>query len=252
MKRAAPYIVMGLLVAEMALLRFFGEVTVVETPGVNTTLPDRVGAYTAVDFVYCQSDQCLAATKIRTGEERPKSCASCGGPVESSTLAERTLLPPGTRVIKRSYESTGQPAVHVSIVVADRERRSIHKPQVCLTGQGFTILDQEVHGVPVSGNRDLPVMFLHAEHRRPGVRPRPTCYAYWFISPSRETPHHLARLFWIAADGALLGKRYTWAYVAVSANGTNIDEASSTVADFIAGLYPHLVRHEPSSSEEQR
>jgi EpsI family protein len=237
MKRAAPYIICGLLITEMAALHFFGNVVFVETPGVHTKLPDRIAGYTAIDYVYCQSDQCLASTRVAVDADAPRTCPACDGPVDDVTLAEKTLLPAGTHIIKRSYESPGRAPVHVSIVIAGDERRSIHKPQVCLRGQGFTIRDQHVERIRIDKNRQFAAMFLDATRRPQGNGPS-TSYAYWFASKIRETPHHLVRLFWIAVDGAVFGKRYTWAYVAVSSDARKSNRAHSTVKEFLKELYP--------------
>ena len=247
MKRAAPYVIVALLAAETAALHFFGRVEFVNELGVSLDLPAQVGGYAAVDFLFCQNDQCLQAVHVSPGEQRPATCPECGSALDTITLAEKTYLPSGTRIAKRSYRTLGLPDMHVSVVVAGRERRSIHKPQVCLVGQGYMIRNESVESIATRDGREVAVTFLDVIRRRGGKTvSRPVSYAYWFISPRRETPRHLERLFWIAADGVLFGKRHTWAYVAVSTSAPSQESARKAVEAFIAKLYGDL---RPEASE---
>ena len=249
MKRSAPYIISVLLVTEMAALHFFGNVVLVDTPGVLTELPDRIGSYHAIDYVYCQAEQCLSSIRVANGEESPRSCPSCNGIVADVTLAEKTLLPAGTQIIKRSYETPQRPSVHVSIVLATQERRSIHKPQICLRGQGYAILNQRVEQLNTAGSHRFEAMFLDTT-RTQDRRKLSTSYAYWFTSKTRETPHHLTRLFWMAIDGAIFGQRYTWAYIAVSSTSTSQKDAKKTVQTFLMSLYPAIHPTTPSRDKK--
>jgi hypothetical protein len=58
---------------------------------------------------------------------------------------------------------------NVTIVLSGAERRSIHRPEVCLDGQGWTLLDAHVIPVEISPGKVLEVKDLHIS--REIVRP---------------------------------------------------------------------------------
>jgi hypothetical protein len=72
--------------------------------------------------------------------------------------AERDLLPGDTVVLKKRYVDADGHTIFVSIVMSGRERASIHRPQVCLVGQGNEIVDSDVQAVPIAGREPLDVM----------------------------------------------------------------------------------------------
>jgi exosortase len=232
---------MALIAGTMGLLVLGAPAGFNPDTGLTSVLPDRIGAYAAVDYRYCQNASCLAAHRVSDLPAGAATCPTCGGPLDDVTLGENTLLPPGTRITRRAYEAPGQPPVHVSIVVADKEHRSIHKPQVCLVAQGYAIVDQQVAPVAPAGRRPLDVMFLNVVPQRATPADRGgSCYAYWFSSRTHETPHHAIRLLWTTWDGLVRGSRDAWAYVAVAAGGQDAESARQTTADFISALYPLL------------
>src|SRR5690606_1661415 len=57
------------------------------------------------------------------------------------TQVERDILPPDTGYSRRSYVALHQPSrqVFLSIVLSGRDRSSIHRPELCVAGQGWTI-----------------------------------------------------------------------------------------------------------------
>jgi hypothetical protein len=70
----------------------------------------------------------------------------------------------------------------------------------------------------------------------------PTYYAYWFVGIGRETPYHLARMFWLGWDRVLHGVAHRWAYVAVVAPaGGEESEDIELLKQFVAQLHPRLV-----------
>jgi exosortase len=63
------------------------------------------------------------------------------------TPIEREVLPPDTGFSRKNYESLHdrRQQVFVSIVLSGRDRTSIHRPELCLVGQGWTIAGRELH-----------------------------------------------------------------------------------------------------------
>ena len=77
-----------------------------------------------------------------------------------------------------------------------QDRTSIHKPEYCLPGQGFTIDLREVVTLPVAQPHpyDLPVMKLTtsktALDRNGREVPLSGGYIYWFVADGKLATHH--------------------------------------------------------------
>jgi hypothetical protein len=105
-------------------------------------------------------------------------------------------------------------------VLMGTDRSSIHKPQVCLTGQGWKIDDsaqvEKIHmqqPVPY----DLPVMHLTATlNTEAGGQARVFrgVYVYWFVDGSKLTAEHWQRMWWMAKDMLLTGVLDRFSYIA--------------------------------------
>lgn len=133
---------------------------------------------------------------------------------------ELNWLPPDTTYGRRRYSSTNGFWADVSIVLMGRDRTSIHKPQYCLTGQGFVInrTERDKVRIPSPEPYELPVMKLTTskEFNIDGRRvPTVGLYVYWFISDDQMTEDHLQRMWWMARDMVFTGTLKRWAYVTV-------------------------------------
>ena len=84
----------------------------------------------------------------------------CGSPVGSMTYAEKDLLPADTILLRKQYTKPSGKRLFVTIVLSGKERVSIHRPQICLVGQGNEIAHSEVVPVPLDGRKPLDVMSL--------------------------------------------------------------------------------------------
>src|ERR1019366_2413446 len=67
---------------------------------------------------------------------------------------ELNILPKDTEFARRHYDDAHGHQISCSIVLSGAEQRSIHRPEACLTGQGWTIVGQENIPIPLlSGHR---------------------------------------------------------------------------------------------------
>ncbi len=130
------------------------------------------------------------------------------------------MLPKDTSFGQRIYAGEDGFQALVNVVLMGSSRASIHKPQICLTAQGWKIDDALSRVEPVHLDRpspyDLPVMHLVSTKQvtvdgrtvtKQGV------YVYWFVDASRYTPHHAQRMIWTAGDILLTGVLDRWAYI---------------------------------------
>ncbi|MGA2247568.1 MAG: exosortase-associated EpsI family protein [Verrucomicrobiota bacterium] len=129
-------------------------------------------------------------------------------------------LPRDTSFGQRLYQAADGFQVVGNVVLMGSSRASIHKPQICMTAQGWDIDDAVSHEETVHLDHpvpyDLPVMRLVATRRgqlngqtvtQRGV------YVYWFVDADRCTASHQKRMLWMAHDVVVKNELDRWAYV---------------------------------------
>ena len=219
------------------------EARVDDDPGLRQVLPDNVGPWRGSDFRFCQEPSCLRRFLV-SGEEAPQACSTCGGELEAITLAERTVLPADTEILKKEYTNAFGHVIAVSVVFSGYEQRSIHRPQQCLPALGHVIEGSRVVTVPVDGRSPLEVMILDLRRTMKANNETfvsSSAYAYWFTDGERETPSHYQRLLWMSIDRIFRNRIRRWAYVAISTGRTQrADDHRQRLQDFVRELYPHL------------
>ncbi len=168
-------------------------------------------------------------------------------PVEVTPL-EISSLPPDTTFGRRNYTAPDGFGAFVSVVLMGRDRTSIHKPQFCLVGQGWSIDRTESVAIPVTQPRayDLPVMkltttkqFTDEQGRAQTVR---GVYVYWFVAEDRLTASHSERMWWMAKDLFRKGVLQRWAYVTFFSTCLpgQEDATFARMKQFIAGAVPEF------------
>jgi hypothetical protein len=135
------------------------------------------------------------------------------------TDAEADWLPEDTVYGRREYKSNDHFRALCSVVLMGMDRTSIHKPQYCLTGQGWLIEKSEtaVVDIPKPHPYDLNVMKLTASKQVEDKSGRALqvkgIYVYWFVADGQLTHQHGERMWWMARDMVLTGVLQRWAYV---------------------------------------
>src|SRR5882724_7460778 len=113
------------------------------------------------------------------------------------SAVERDILPPDTGFSRKLYVPVDDPAhaVFLSIVLSGHDRTSIHRPELCLVGQGWTLQDATTHrfSYPGHGDAAFAATILHVQ--REIVTPRghktvPQRGAYWFVSSDAVVATH--------------------------------------------------------------
>ncbi|HEY4299242.1 MAG TPA: exosortase/archaeosortase family protein [Candidatus Didemnitutus sp.] len=137
------------------------------------------------------------------------------------TAVERQVLPPDTGFSRKSYVSALDPAewVLLSVVLSGRDRTSIHRPELCLVGQGWTIMGRsERHFSWPGGNgASIRATVLHVERTVLATsghsRRVPAVFVYWFVGAGRQVATSWERVLDSATDLLLHQRRHRWAYV---------------------------------------
>ncbi|MCA1962450.1 MAG: exosortase [Prosthecobacter sp.] len=173
---------------------------------------------------------CRFSPEIRAGEaagvimQLPTAAGRFLGEPLPPDQAEKTLLPEDTQIVKMQYRSPGPPEMRdlaqVTLVLAGAERRSIHRPEVCLDGQGWSLIGSRVLPVEVRPGRVLPVRDLRVEReiRTPdgGKKTLRGHYVYWFIGTDVSTPSNTTRVWLSTWDNIARNVNHRWAYAGIT------------------------------------
>ncbi len=226
LKSALPGLAAAALFAGAALL-LSGPRTVWGNPTgeVPLELPDELGPWRAERVYYCTSNQCARSWLQSQLPAEPVACPECGAPLAGISLGEINLLPASTPIFRRVYRRAGHPDIMATVVFSGIERRSIHRPQVCLVGQGNRILDEYTRPTRASladPDATAPLRVLEIAH--PDLDPATGravsqslgVYAYWLFNPERETVHHLSRFARMMFDNCFRAYRPRWGYASIS------------------------------------
>lgn len=130
------------------------------------------------------------------------------------------MLPQDTSYGQRIYTADDGFQTLANVVLMGSSRGSIHKPQICLTAQGWAINDAASRVDQVQLKKpfayDLPVMHLVASRPVDVNGQKATeqgVFVYWFVDADRYTPLHAQRMLWMAQDVLLKGELDRWAYI---------------------------------------
>lgn len=135
---------------------------------------------------------------------------------------ELGMLPKDTTYGKRVYIAPDGFPVLVNVVLMGTDRTSIHRPEFCLTGQGWRI-DKEktiVDAVSLLDGKSLAFnkMLLDKEgawqNADGTLTPAKGLYYFWFSAGGIETPSQWQRMWWMAGDLLQSGTLQRWAYIA--------------------------------------
>jgi len=172
------------------------------------------------------------------------------------SYAERQILPGDTEFARKVYHHPKGYEILCSIVLAGGEKRSIHRPEFCLPGQGWTIRGGVVRQVDLTDGNSLNVKDLSLT-REVQVGPDTTRvirshYFYFFVGKGVTTPNHLTRVFLTSWDRVFKGINHRWAYVIVSARvtddlmrkGKNDEETIEMLKEFTAEVSPLILTEE--------
>ena len=246
-KTLKPYlVVLGLMILTSLALAFTVDVNVTDQAGIRMFLPDQVGAWVGDEMRFCHNDLCQKEF-LKGQLKDPNVCPACGGILSSMALGEKTLLPADTEILKKLYKNSSGKSVFVSIVLSGKERASIHRPQVCLVGQGNEIVNTIVLPVPMENRRPLGItvleMLRHGRSQDGEAKTAPTYYAYWFVGKGRETPSHIQRMVWMATDRVFHNVSHRWAYIAIGGVRASADDPSyqEEIRSFLKDLYPEML-----------
>lgn len=131
-------------------------------------------------------------------------------------------LPKDTSYAERHYQAADEVppyGIYGTIVMMGTDRTSIHKPEYCLPGQGFSILKRSTETLSIGGPHpyQLPVakwvvsnLFQQPDGRKVEIH---GLYVFWFVAPDEFTTSNWERIWWLTRDLVTKGVLQRWAYV---------------------------------------
>ena len=220
-------------------------------------------ALCGMTVLLCQfSPQSKGGDEIGIRADLPMVAGNFVGEPEPASEKERSLLPADTIIVKREYRTPGRPLerrdqAHVSLVIAGNDSRSIHRPEVCLDGQGWTITDARTREVKLLSGEILRVRDLAIVREvllNDGTKlPLRAHYVYWFVGADVNTPSNLERQLISLRDSVFRNVNHRWAYPSVMARVTDNltpqqsgersrddEETVKMILALIRSLAPHL------------
>jgi EpsI family protein len=187
----------------------------------------------------------------------PEEIGNFDGTPQEVSDAEKVILPPDTEFAKMLYTDPDGETVNAQIVLAGAEKRSIHRPEVCLPGQGWTIKSSQT----LPSGAVLPVTMLRIA--RPidvngKTAELESLFLYWFVGKDTATASHLVRVLKTNLDVLLTNTNHRWAYVIASApvlagltpSGKTEPETLAMLKDFIAKFAPDIMKSEQPSEPQ--
>ncbi len=152
----------------------------------------------------------------------PETLAGYKSELVPQAAAVTNGLPKDTSFGQRLYTGDDGYQAVINVVLMGADRTSIHKPEICLVGQGWSFDDHatRIQSVPMTRpvTYDLPVMRVVAtidtvDHSQPVKRAG--IYTYWFVDAQHLTARHNDWKMRMIKDFLLTGELDRWAYVTV-------------------------------------
>ena len=121
----------------------------------------------------------------------PLSVGSYQGQELDMTAQERNGLDPGVELVRTAYASPEGGGFLCTLIVGGSGKRTLHRPEVCLPGQGWTISDRSIMPIEMKDGRMVKAALLRLfrdEELEPGLRVRVRALnIYWYIGSDGTT-----------------------------------------------------------------
>ncbi len=193
----------------------------------------------------------LAADGVNPAPLPPFLGMSWGGRDVEVSAVERELLPPDTGFARKNYTRLANPRdaqVFFSIVLSGRDRTSIHRPEICLVGQGWTIRKRSAAQFRLPDGTMLKGTLLNIERevvakkgQATTVATVPAVFVYWFAGSDGVEASHAGMLWRGAYDRLFHLRADRWAYVVAQSAAFDGEEAAlARIGEVIALAWPEV------------
>jgi hypothetical protein len=128
-------------------------------------------------------------------------------------------LPKDTSFVERYYWAPDGFWATATIILMGADRTSIHRPDYCLPGQGWTIGSKTAVNIPIGGEHPyaLPVLkwVISNYFQTPDGRKQEASgvYVFWFVADNEQTPNYVQFQYYLLRDLLFTGRLQRWAYI---------------------------------------
>ena len=188
-------------------------------------------------------------SSIRLEADLPEHVLDYQSKREETEDVVLATLPKDTSFGYRVYVAPDGFRVDLRVVLMGRDRTSMHKPQICLTGHGWRIDDTASEDTSVRVESpypyNLPVVKLVANSsitEEGRTQPITGVYVYWYVANDAlsASATGLQRMWWMATRLLRTGVLQRWAYVSCFAQCAPGQEAATynRMKQFITAAVP--------------
>jgi hypothetical protein len=177
----------------------------------------------------------------------PEIVAGIKGTLLPITKEELDALPVDTMYGRRLFAWPDQFQVQANVVLSGRDRNSIHRAQICLTAQGWTIEDTQEISIPMTKPHayHLPAMKMNVSRRvKKGDEYRTVraLFVCWFLTDREINADHTRRMNATMLHVLRTGEMPRWAYASFMCGLGSADEKPTLerLTKFITEIVPEF------------
>ncbi|MFN0079816.1 MAG: exosortase/archaeosortase family protein [Prosthecobacter sp.] len=197
--------------------------------------------------------------KLKPGGTLPDLPLSLGdyqGREFEMTAQEKNLLDEGVKLARNVYASATGRQIMATVILSGFVKRSLHRPEVCLPNQGWTVADRTQLPLHLKDGRDITIMMMRIfrdSEPQPGVRIRTRAINfYWYIgSNGTSCADHYEHILLSYFDSTFRNIQHRWAmasiYVPLPEQRVGQEDpfaelgAVEDAREFISQLAPHFM-----------
>ena len=185
----------------------------------------------------------------------PESMGEFRGKDIGMSSQEKQAFDEGVEMARSVYMAPDGRQFMCTLVLSGPIKRSLHRPEVCLPGQGWKVDKSEVVTVTAPDGRTQDVTMLHLfrdyEDPNTGQRVRARSFdIYWYVGKDVATPSYTSHVILSHRDSVFRNINHRWGMASVFASlppvplGT-VDPlagiaAASMLQEFVGEMLPHI------------
>lgn len=184
---------------------------------------------------FCQDRTCLASQNLTLGAPFPERCPQCGDEVGKVSRAEQDILPADTQSRKVTYTFSNGDVFTVSLVIAGKNRMSIHRPELCLPSQGYVLSERKI--LQLSDALPMATFSLRREGHT-----HTSGFGYVFLNSRLATTSNLHRVLGDSWQRSVHNRIQRWAMITVRSPHYDFQtpEGEAALRAFMLRFYPTL------------
>jgi hypothetical protein len=130
-----------------------------------------------------------------------------------------SYFPKDTSYAERIYIAPDKFWLQSTAILMGADRTSIHRPEFCMPGQGWSIDEKKTLDIPIN---EQPPYHLQAAAWKLSQMVQDTdgqsvkiagVYVYWYVANNEETADHNKMIEWLTLDMLRTGALQRWAYI---------------------------------------